>query len=154
MKKTNKETSKKETPKKEAIKKEILKKDLSPKELQLMECLWSAKKAKSVPKIVKLLSEKTQQEYAESTVRTFLTRIEKKGYVRRFKDGQNYYYEPTVSELDYRMFLHMQYISQNIKNEEYPIILELLKRKKFSKKEIKTMKKLLNDMEKIKEKEK
>lgn len=154
MKKTNKETSKKETSKKEIIKKEILKKDLSPKELQLMECLWSAKKAKSVPKIVKLLSEEAQQEYAESTVRTFLTRIEKKGYVHRFKDGQNYYYEPTVSEMDYRIFLHMEYISKNIKDEEYPVILELLKRGRFSKKEIKTMKKLLNDMEKMKEKEK
>ena len=128
MKKTNKEISKKEV-----LKKQILKKDLSPKELQLMECLWSAKKAKSVPKIVKLLSEKTQQEYAESTVRTFLTRIEKKGYVYRFKDGQNYYYEPTVTEMDYRIFLHMEYISKNIKDEEYPVILELLKRGKFSK---------------------
>lgn len=154
MKKTNKEISKKEIIKKEIIKKEMIKKDLSPKELQLMECLWSVKKAKSVPKIVKLLSEKAEQEYAESTVRTFLTRIEKKGYVRRFKDGQNYYYEPTISEMDYRIFLHMQYINKNIKDEEYPVILELLKRGKFSKKEIKTMKKLLNDMEKIKEKEK
>ena len=83
MKKTNKEASKKEASNKEMSKKEIIKKDLSPKELQLMECLWSVKKAKSVPKIVKLLSEKTQQQYAESTVRTFLTRIEKKGYVHR-----------------------------------------------------------------------
>lgn len=132
--------------------KEIIKKDLSPKEQLLMECLWSVKKAKSVPKIVKMLQEKTQQEYAESTVRTFLARIEKKGYVRRFKDGQNYYYEPTVSEKDYRIFLHMKYIDKNVKDEEYSIILELLKRGKFSKKEIKTMKKLLNDMEKGKEK--
>ena len=74
-----------------ALAKEKDGKDLSPKELEVLECLWSAKKAKSVPKIVKLLREKTDQEYAESTVRTFLTRIEKKGYVRRFKDGQNYY---------------------------------------------------------------
>ena len=48
----------------------------------------------------------------------------------------------------------MKYIDKNIKDEEYPVILELLKRGKFSKKEIKTMKKLLNDMEKMKEKEK
>ena len=92
--------------------------------------------------------------HGAATVRTFLTRIEKKGYVYRFKDGQNYYYEPTVTEMDYRIFLHMEYISKNIKDEEYPVILELLKRGKFSKKEIKTMKKLLNDMEKMKEKEK
>ena len=66
-----------------ALAKEKDGKDLSPKELEVLECLWSAKKAKSVPKIVKLLREKTDQEYAESTVRTFLTRIEKKGYVAR-----------------------------------------------------------------------
>ena len=114
----------------------------------MLECLWSAKKAKSVPKIVKLLREKTDQEYAESTVRTFLTRIEKKGYVRRFKDGQNYYYEPTIGEKDYRMSLHRKYIRENMRDEEYDVILELFKRGKFSKKEIKTMKKLINDMEK------
>lgn len=123
-------------------------KELSPKELEVLECLWSAKKAKSVPKIVKLLREKTDQEYAESTVRTFLTRIEKKGYVRRFKDGQNYYYEPTIGEKDYRMSLHRKYIRENMRDEEYDVILELFKRGKFSKKEIKTMKKLINDMEK------
>lgn len=123
-------------------------KDLSPKELEVLECLWNAKKAKSVPKIVKMLREKTNQEYAESTVRTFLTRIEKKGYVRRFKDGQNYYYEPTVGEKDYRMNIHKKYIGENVKDEEYEVILELLKRGRFSKKELKTMKKLINDMEK------
>lgn len=84
----------------------------------------------------------------ESTVRTFLTRIEKKGYVRRFKDGQNYYYEPTIGEKDYRMSLHRKYIRENMRDEEYDVILELFKRGKFSKKEIKTMKKLINDMEK------
>lgn len=129
-------------------KEEIFEKDLSPKEREVLECLWSAKKAKSVPKIVKMIREKAGQEYAESTVRTFLARIEKKGYVRRFKDGQNYYYEPTIDERDYRIFLHMRYIDENIKDEEYNVILELLKRGRFSKKEIKTMKKLLNDMEK------
>lgn len=123
-------------------------KELSPKELEVLECLWSVKKAKSVPKIVKMIREKTDQEYAESTVRTFLMRIEKKGYVRRFKDGQNYYYEPTLEEMDYRMYLHRKYISENIRDEEYEVILELLRRGKFSKKEIKTMKKLINDMEK------
>ena len=94
----------------------IFEKDLSPKELEVLECLWQAKKAKSVPKIVKMLREKSGQEYAESTVRTFLTRIEKKGYVRRFKDGQNYYYEPTICERDYRIFLHMKYIDENIRS--------------------------------------
>ena len=40
-----------------ALAKEKDGKDLSPKELEVLECLWSAKKAKSVPKIVKLLRE-------------------------------------------------------------------------------------------------
>lgn len=124
------------------------KKDLSPKELEVLECLWSVKKAKSVPKIVKMLREKTNQEYAESTVRTFLTRIENKGYVRRFKDGQNYYYEPTMGERDYRMNLHREYITEQIHGEEYDVILALLKQGRFGKKELKTMKKLINDMEK------
>lgn len=125
-----------------------LRKELSPKELEVLECLWQAKKAKSVPKIVKMLNNYTNTEHAESTVRTFLTRIEKKGYVKRFKDGQNYYYEPTISEKDYRMHKHLKYVEENIKDECYDVILELLHRGKFSKKEIKTMKKILNDMEK------
>lgn len=123
-------------------------KPLSPKELEVLECLWSVKKAKSVPKIVKLLQEKTKQEYAESTVRTFLTRIEKKGYVHRFKDGQNYYYEPAISQKDYNMHRHMEYIKKNVGNERYDVIVELLKHGKFSKKELKNLKKLINDMEK------
>ena len=134
--------------KKEEIAQVVFDKELSPKELEVLECLWSVKKAKSVPKIVKMLTEKTEQEYAESTVRTFLTRIEKKGYVRRFKDGQNYYYEPTVTEKEYRMHQHIKYIDANIRDEIYDVILELFKRGKFSKKEIKTMKKVINDMEK------
>lgn len=123
-------------------------KELSPKEQEVLQCLWSVKKAKSVPKIVKLLQDSSKQEYAESTVRTFLTRMEKKGYVRRFKDGQNYYYEPTISEKDYRMRKHLCYIEENIGEEAYDVILVLMKHHKYSKKEIKTMKKILNDMEK------
>ena len=123
-------------------------KPLSPKELEVLECLWSVKKAKSVPKIVKMLREKTNQEYAESTVRTFLTRIEKKGYVHRFKDGQNYYYEPTISQKDYNMYRHREYIDKNVGNERYEVVLELLKRGKFSKKELKNIKKCINDLEK------
>ena len=33
-----------------------------------MECLWSVKKAKRVPKIVKMLQEKTQQKYLYSKI--------------------------------------------------------------------------------------
>ncbi len=127
------------------MKKEEKFKPLSPKELQVLECLWSVKKAKSVPKIVKMLREKTGQEYAESTVRTFLTRIEKKGYVCRFKDGQNYYYEPSVSEKEYNMYQHREYIDKYMKNERYEVVLELLRKGKFSKKELKNIKKLIND---------
>lgn len=134
--------------KKENTVQEIYEKELSPKEFEVLECLWSVKKAKTAPKIVKLLQEKTKQEYAESTVRTFLTRIEKKGYIHKFKDGQNYYYEPTISEKAYKMHFHVKYIDENIGEEAYDVILELLRCSRFSKKEIKTMKKLLNDMEK------
>lgn len=135
---------KKEEPVQETVKQ----KELSPKELEVLECLWSVKKAKSVPKIVKMINERSGQQYAESTVRTFLTRIEKKGYVVRFKDGQNYYYEPAVSEKDYHMAQHVKYIEEHIKDEEYDVILALLRKGKFSKKELKTMKKLINDFEK------
>ncbi len=134
--------------KKENASPEVFDKQLSPKELELLECLWSVKKGKSAPKITKMLCEKTGQDYAESTVRTFLTRIEKKGYITKEKDGQNYYYSPTVSERDYRMYFHKKYIEENVREEAFDLILELLRHNKFSKKEVKTMKKLLNDFDK------
>ena len=68
---------------------------LSESELSIMMKIWDANKPLYLEEIIELLKE---YNWAESTVRNFLSRIIDKGYLRTEKDGRKNVYIPLVSQ--------------------------------------------------------
>ena len=68
---------------------------LSESELSIMMKIWDENKPLYLEEIVELLKE---YNWAESTVRNFLSRIIDKGYLRTEKDGRKNVYIPLVSQ--------------------------------------------------------
>ena len=68
---------------------------LSESELSIMMKIWDENKPLYLEEIIELLKE---HNWAESTVRNFLSRIIDKGYLRTEKDGRKNVYIPLVSQ--------------------------------------------------------
>lgn len=68
---------------------------LSESELSIMMKIWDENKPLYLEEIIELLKE---YNWAESTVRNFLSRIIDKGYLRTEKDGRKNLYIPLVSQ--------------------------------------------------------
>lgn len=69
-------------------------KDLSESELEIMVKIWDAGRPLRFEEIFDLVREK---EWTEATVRTFILRIIKKGYLQSEKSGKISLYSPKVS---------------------------------------------------------
>ena len=68
---------------------------LSESELSIMMKIWDENKPLYLEEIIELLKE---YNWAESTVRNFLSRIIDKGYLKTEKDGRKNVYIPLVSQ--------------------------------------------------------
>lgn len=68
---------------------------LSESELSIMMKIWDANRPLYLEEIIELLKE---YNWAESTVRNFLSRIIDKGYLKTEKDGRKNVYIPIVSQ--------------------------------------------------------
>lgn len=68
---------------------------LSESELSIMMKIWDENKPLYLDEIIELLKE---YNWAESTVRNFLSRIIDKGYLKTEKDGRKNIYIPIVSQ--------------------------------------------------------
>lgn len=67
----------------------------------IMKCIWEFEKPPTVYDINNVLKEKYHLEYTRSTTRTYLTKLEKKGYIELKRDGMFSYIFPVMSEQEY-----------------------------------------------------
>lgn len=67
---------------------------LSKSELNIMIKIWEADKSLYLEEIIEILKE---YNWAESTIRNFLSRIIEKGYLEAKKEGRKNIYRPLVS---------------------------------------------------------
>ncbi len=74
-------------------------KTLPNSELELMMIIWKAGRPMTRTEIEKHLPEERQ--LSKTTVLSFLSRLEEKGYLRVEKEGRNNCYIPMVKEKDY-----------------------------------------------------
>ena len=85
--------------KKDGKEKKMNHKTLPNSELELMMILWKAGKPLTRTEIEERLPRK--RKLSKTTVLSFLSRLEEKGFVRVEKEGRNNLYFPLVEEQDY-----------------------------------------------------
>lgn len=73
-------------------------KNLTNREILIMKCIWNEKEDLTLPEIINMLKDRYQWTANRSTVRTFLTDMEKKGYVKFERRGRFAYIVPLIEE--------------------------------------------------------
>jgi predicted transcriptional regulator len=119
--------------------------DLGIAELEVLKTLWDHGEA-TVRQVMNRLHDGGRQ-VAYTTVLTFLTRLEQKGYVTSDKSGIAYVYRPSVTRARVTNSRLKSLIEQFYDGAAGPLVLQLVRKEKFSADEIAELQKLIDQLE-------
>ncbi|MCI8280919.1 MAG: BlaI/MecI/CopY family transcriptional regulator [Lachnospiraceae bacterium] len=77
-------------------------KDLTACEALIMKAVWNSEEDISTVELQKNLKEGYGKEYALTTIRTFLTKLSDKGFIKNYRRGKNAFVHPLKSEEEYK----------------------------------------------------
>ncbi|MHC4106510.1 MAG: BlaI/MecI/CopY family transcriptional regulator [Planctomycetota bacterium] len=123
--------------------------ELGMAELEVLKTLWDHGPA-TVRQVLNHLHEQGRK-LAYTTVLTYLTRLEEKGYVRSDKSGLAYVYRPKVSRAKVTKSRLRSLIEELYDGAAGPLVLQLMREhehaQKLSAAEIEELQKLINQMD-------
>ncbi len=120
--------------------------ELGDAELEVLKVLWD-----EGPAVVREVMNRLHQcgrEVAYTTVLTFLTRLEQKGYVRSDKSGLAYLYTPVVSRERVTKSRLRNLMDQLYDGAAAPMVLHLIRSERFSTHEIEQLHDLIDALDK------
>ena len=118
--------------------------ELTQAEQLIMKCIWSGDESLSIAEIVDILKYQYQKEYAHATVATFLTILEKKGFVDHFKRSHAYQYYATVREEEYKK-AQLERMKDNwYRGSAYNLMASLVETEDLTEEEIEKMRNMLD----------
>lgn len=80
----------------------MIERELTSREILIMKCLWANPEGMMLQDLQKELKEKFDWEIKSSTIHTYLTTIEGKGYVEIEKKGRNLIMKPAITEEEHK----------------------------------------------------
>ncbi len=121
--------------------------ELGMAELEVLKTLWDHGPA-TVRRVLNHLHQRGRK-LAHTTVLTYLTRLEQKGYVRSDKSGLAYVYRPKVSRAKVTKSRLRSLIEELYDGAAGPLVLQLMREheQKLSTAEITELQKLINQMD-------
>ena len=119
--------------------------DLGAAELEVLKALWDHGPA-TVRQVMNHLHQRGRQ-VAYTTVLTFLTRLEQKGYARSDRSGLAYVYRPAVSRQHVTRSRLRTLIQQLYGGSAAPLVLQLMRQEKFSATEIAELQHLVDQLD-------
>jgi predicted transcriptional regulator len=119
--------------------------DLGTAELEVLKALWDHGPA-TVRQVMNHLHQLSRQ-VAYTTVLTFLTRLEQKGYVKSDKSDVAYVYRPAVTRAKVTQSRLRALIAQLYDGDATPLVLQLMRDEKFTADEIAELQKLIDQLE-------
>lgn len=119
-------------------------KTLTEAELRLMEILW-ANGSSTVGDVVESLPKGTPLAY--TTVLTTLRILEQKGFVRHTKLGRAFTYEPIVDRDQVRSDILKHVVGLFFNNSRELLVVKMLEDGKIDARELKRLKKLIDESE-------
>src|SRR5438128_2059643 len=108
--------------------------DLGEAELQVLRALWEGGPA-TVREVLNHLHANGRR-VAYTTVLTFLTRLEQKGFVKSDKSGLAYIYRAAVTRNQVTRSRLKTMLDELFDGEAAPLVLQLMKTERFSAEEI------------------
>jgi predicted transcriptional regulator len=119
--------------------------ELGEAELQVLRALWDGGPA-TVRDVLNLLHSQGRR-VAYTTVLTFLTRLEQKGFVKSDKSDLAYVYRAAVTRNQVTKSRLKAVLDQLFDGEAAPLVLQLMKTEKFSSQEIAELQKLVDQLD-------
>jgi BlaI family penicillinase repressor len=119
--------------------------DLGTAELEVLKTLWDEGPA-TVRDVMNHLHQRGRK-VAYTTVLTFLTRLEQKGYVRSDKSGLAYVYKPRVSRERVSKSRLRALLEELYDGAAAPLVLQLVRDEAFTREELEELQKLIHDLD-------
>lgn len=119
--------------------------ELGDAELQVLRALWDGGPA-TVRDVLNHLHQRGRK-VAYTTVLTFLTRLEQKGFVKSDKSGLAYVYRAAVTRNQVTRSKLKAMLNELFDGEAAPLVLQLMKTQKFSPEEIAELQKLIDQLD-------
>ncbi len=119
--------------------------DLGEAELEVLRVLWDSG-AQTVREVMTRLHERGRR-VAYTTVLTFLTRLEQKGFVSSDKKDQAYIYRAKVSRQSVTRSRVRSLLDQLYDGAAAPMVLQLIENERFSTQEISQLRKLIDELD-------
>ncbi len=119
--------------------------ELGEAELQVLKALWDAGPA-TVREVMNRLHASGRR-VAYTTVLTFLTRLEQKGYVRSNKSDLAYVYRAVASRTQVTRSRLKAVMDALFDGEAAPLVLQLMKTERFSPDELAELQKHIDQLE-------
>ncbi|MCZ6837576.1 MAG: BlaI/MecI/CopY family transcriptional regulator [Planctomycetota bacterium] len=119
--------------------------DLSEAELEVLKVLWD--EGPLMVRDVLNCMLKRGRKLAYTTVLTFLSRLEHKGYVKSDKSEMAYVYKPTISRDGVAKTRVKSFLQQLYDGSAGPLVLQLMKEESFTEDEITQLQAMLDNLE-------
>lgn len=116
---------------------------MSDAERQIMEYIWKAGRPVTTSEIMENLPK--GKIWKQNTVITFLSRLIKKGILKATRVGKANYYEPCITEQEYRYFETKQFINEVHKGSILGFITALFENGELTKEDIESIMKRLKE---------
>ena len=124
---------------------------LSACEAMIMKVIWDQKGDISVPELIDLIQERYKRDYKRTTVVTFLTRLNGKGFISSHRAGRISYpadsEEAEKSEEEYKAKLSAREVNFWFDGKPAEFIAALSNNQSLSKEDIKQIRGLLDEMD-------
>ena len=115
---------------------------LTPAELKVMQVLWRAGPSSAADVVRALHGRRGPQ---DSTVRTILRILERKGYVRHKRDGRTFVYQAVVAEDQAQRGALREVMTRFFENSPERLVLNLLQHEDVSPEELARLRKLVDE---------
>ena len=120
---------------------------LSACEAMIMKVIWDQKGDISVPELIDLIQERYKRDYKRTTVVTFLTRLNGKGFISSHRAGRISYIHAEKSEEEYKAKLSAREVNFWFDGKPAEFIAALSNNQSLSKEDIKQIRGLLDEMD-------
>lgn len=117
---------------------------ISEAESVVMEVLWQTSPIATEDLIAAL---EGPDQWHASTVKTLLTRLQKKGVIRAQQDGRRYLYSPVMKREQWLTDESTGLLNRLFGGRVAPLVAHFSERKKLSKKDIAELKKLIQELD-------
>lgn len=117
---------------------------ISEAESRVMQVLWQ-RGASTADEVVAALDDAA--DWQESTVKTLLNRLLKKGAVRAEAEGRRYRYHPEIAQADWVLDESRSLLDRLFGGRVAPLVAHFSERGKLSRKDVEELRKLIEDLD-------